>query len=64
MHRLFSKSAAALALASLVACGTVTPPEPLKHSATFEPVYPRVDASNIVPTGAIYNGRQSESWFG
>jgi len=27
-------------------------------------VYPRVDASNIVPTGAIYNGRQSESWFG
>ncbi len=48
----------------LTGCGTVLPPEPLKHSATFEPVYPRVDTSMIVPTGAIYNGRQSESWFG
>lgn len=51
-------------LAVLSGCGTVTPPEPLKHSATFEPVYPRMDSSMVVPTGAIYNGRQSESWFG
>ena len=62
--RLLTLSAFVLAAVTLVACGTVTPPEPLKHSATFEPVYPRVDANMVVPTGAIYNGRQSESWFG
>ena len=64
MQRVLSLSVLALAVATLAACGAVTPPEPLKHSATFEPVYPRVDASMIVPTGAIFNGRQSESWFG
>lgn len=64
MQRVLSLSVLALAVATLAACGTVTPPEPLKHSATFEPVYPRVDANMVVPTGAIYNGRQSESWFG
>ena len=64
MQRFLSWSASALAVVTLVGCGTVLPPEPLKHSATFEPVYPRVDASMIVPTGAIFNGRQSESWFG
>ena len=64
MQRLLSWSALALGVVTLVGCGTVLPPEPLKHSATFEPVYPRVDTSMIVPTGAIYNGRQSESWFG
>jgi flagellar L-ring protein precursor FlgH len=64
MQRFLSWSASALAVVTLVGCGTVLPPEPLKHSATFEPVYPRVDASTIVPTGAIFNGRQSESWFG
>jgi flagellar L-ring protein precursor FlgH len=57
-------SALVLVATVLTGCGTVLPPEPLKHSATFEPVYPRVDTSMIVPTGAIYNGRQSESWFG
>ena len=62
--RLLTLSALTLAVVTLVGCGTVLPPEPLKHSATFEPVYPRVDTSMVVPTGAIYNGRQSESWFG
>ncbi len=49
---------------SLGGCSTVMPPEPLKHSSNFEPVFPRVESRPIVPTGAIYNGRQSESWFG
>jgi flagellar L-ring protein precursor FlgH len=40
------------------------PPEPLKHSPNFEPVFPQVETSPEVPTGAIYGGKQSESWFG
>jgi flagellar L-ring protein precursor FlgH len=57
------KASSLAALVILCGCGTFTPPEPLKHSPTFEPVYPRVDTVTTVPTGAIYNGRQSESWF-
>jgi len=47
----------------LAGCNTL-PPEPLKHSPNFEPVFPKVETSPEVPTGAIYGGKQSESWFG
>ena len=52
------------ALAVLGGCSTVLAPEPLKHSPNFEPVFPKVETSPEVPTGAIYGGKQSESWFG
>jgi flagellar L-ring protein precursor FlgH len=51
-------------LAVLGGCSTVLAPEPLKHSPNFEPVFPKVETSPEVPTGAIYGGKQSESWFG
>jgi flagellar L-ring protein precursor FlgH len=47
----------------LAGCNTL-PPEPLKHSPNFEPVFPKVEISPEVPSGAIYGGKQSESWFG
>jgi flagellar L-ring protein precursor FlgH len=50
-------------LCGLGGCSTL-PPEPLKHSPNFEPVFPQVETSPEVPTGAIYGGKQSESWFG
>jgi len=53
-----------LAFVMLGGCSTVLPPEPLKHSPNFEPVFPKAETSPEIPTGAIYGGKQSESWFG
>ncbi len=54
---------ALLAAALLSAC-SVMPREPLAHSSDFLPVYPVVQVAPQQATGAIYNGRQSESFFG
>ena len=40
------------------------PREPLVHSEGFRPVYPIAQAAPQIATGAIYNGAQSESFFG
>ena len=40
------------------------PREPLAHSEGFRPVYPVVQAQPQMATGAIYNGAQSEAFFG
>lgn len=53
----------ALAALSLSAC-SVMPREPLAHSEGFRPVYPVVQAQPQMATGAIYNGAQSEAFFG
>lgn len=53
----------ALAALSLNAC-SVMPREPLAHSEGFRPVYPVVHAQPQMATGAIYNGAQSEAFFG
>lgn len=53
----------ALAALSLSAC-SVMPREPLAHSEGFRPVYPVVQAQPQMATGAIYNGPQSEAFFG
>lgn len=53
--------AAGLAL-GLSACGT-TQPVSLTTNANFAPVY-AMPEPKAAPTGAIYNGRQSDSWFG
>ena len=51
------------ALAQLTGCATNPPPQ-LTHSPNFAPVYPLAAEDARVPTGAIYNGRQSDQWFG
>jgi flagellar L-ring protein precursor FlgH len=56
-------SGAALMMFGLSAC-SVLPPQALTHSPQFEPVYPVVSEQAKVATGAIYVGRQSDSWFG
>lgn len=49
---------------TLTACTSVMPPQALTHSPQFEPVYPVQNARETMATGAIYVGRQSDSWFG
>jgi flagellar L-ring protein precursor FlgH len=53
-----------LLAAALTACTSVMPPQALTHSPQFEPVYPVQSARETMATGAIYVGRQSDSWFG
>ena len=64
----FKRSAAVLVSALLAlgmtACTNVMPPQALTHSPQFEPVFPVQNARETMATGAIYVGRQSDSWFG
>lgn len=53
----------ALTALSLSAC-SVLPREPLTHSEGFRPVYPVAQIQPQMATGAIYNGAQSEAFFG
>ena len=48
----------------MTACTNVMPPQALTHSPQFEPVFPVQNARETMATGAIYVGRQSDSWFG
>ena len=53
------------ALLAVVSAGcSVLPPQPLVHSPEFAPVYPVAADRSRDPSGAIYSGRQSDSWFG
>ncbi len=63
--RLQGRAALALACA-LVAGGCVNAPvvPPLGPSQAFEPVYPVAPPAARQATGSIYNGRQSDLWFG
>ena len=49
--------------AACSAC-SVLPPEPLAHSNGFSPVFPVEQKLPALATGAIYNGQQSERFFG
>jgi flagellar L-ring protein precursor FlgH len=49
---------------SMTACTSVMPPQALTHSPQFEPVFPVQNPRETMATGAIYVGRQSDSWFG
>jgi flagellar L-ring protein precursor FlgH len=62
-HFLKCASFAVLTLSSLTAC-SVMPPQAMSHTPQFEPVYPITLESSKPATGAIYVGRQSDSWFG
>jgi len=50
-------------VSGLSAC-TSMPSSNMSHSPQFEPVYPIAAAPAKPATGAIYVGRQSDSWFG
>jgi len=51
-------------LTSLLTGCNVMPPQAMTHSPQFEPVYPIKQVQASSATGAIYVGRQSDSWFG
>jgi flagellar L-ring protein precursor FlgH len=62
-----SKRASLIAGVFLTGCLSgcnVIPPKAMTHSPQFEPVYPIQQVQAPAPTGAIYVGRQSDSWFG
>jgi len=62
--RALSLIGALLAALNLTGCTSVLPTQALTHSPQFEPVYPVQNARETMATGAIYVGRQSDSWFG
>jgi len=59
-----------LSIRSLLLCtalglvGCATAPAPMSHSPQFAPVLPVAVEKPRMATGAIYNGRQSDNWFG
>jgi len=60
----FITSLAWVLLAGCLTACNVIPPKAMTHSPQFEPVYPIQKVQAPVATGAIYVGRQSDSWFG
>jgi len=55
----------AIMMGTLVLLGCASSPPPvLTHSPGFTPVYPVGRSQQELGTGAIYNGRVSENWFG
>ena len=53
-----------LVMAAACSACSVLPPEPLAHSNGFAPVFPVEQKLPPLATGAIYNGQQSERFFG
>ena len=60
----FITRVSALGLLVLGLGGCATAPEPLAHSPQFAPVIPVAIDKPRMATGAIYNGRQSDNFFG
>ena len=63
MNRLIQRLGLVATLGALLA-GCNNLPTKLTHSAEFAPVYPVAVERPQAPTGAIYNGRGSDLWFG
>ncbi|MSP36809.1 MAG: flagellar basal body L-ring protein FlgH [Limnohabitans sp.] len=61
--KLLRLTTAVCVVSGLSACSSV-PSANMSHSPQFEPVYPIAAAPAKPATGAIYVGRQSDSWFG
>lgn len=62
-----SASWMSVTLACLIGLGTTgctTPSAPLAHSPEFAPVYPAMPERTQAATGAIFNARYSDNWFG
>ena len=60
----FITRVSALGLLALGLSGCATAPEPLAHSPQCAPVIPVAIDKPRMATGAIYNGRQSDNFFG
>jgi flagellar L-ring protein precursor FlgH len=60
----FITRVSALGLLALGLSGCATAPEPLAHSPQFAPVIPVAIDKPRMATGAIYNGRHSDNFFG
>jgi len=58
------KLALAFSTLSCFSACSVMPPQAMTHTPQFEPVYPLIVDAARPATGAIYVGRQSDSWFG
>lgn len=63
MHALKSFALLTAASAAMLA-GCSTAPAKLSHSPEFAPVYPPVAEKTQAATGAIFNARYSDNWFG
>jgi len=63
LFNLMRLAVAVCVVSGLSAC-TSMPSSNMSHSPQFEPVYPIAAAPAKPATGAIYVGRQSDSWFG
>ena len=60
----FITRVSALGLLALGLGGCATAPEPLAHSPQFAPVIPVAIDKPRMATGAIYNGRHNDNFFG
>ena len=63
MKRFLTHCRALIGAAALLA-GCNNLPTKLSHTPEFAPVYPVATEKASIPTGAIYNGRGSDMWFG
>lgn len=64
MIRTFNSSIALTLVVGLGLSGCATNPAPMAHTPQFAPVLPVAIEKPRMATGAIYNGRQSDNWFG
>ncbi|WP_396439409.1 flagellar basal body L-ring protein FlgH [Limnohabitans sp.] len=60
----FITRVSALGILALGLSGCATAPEPLAHTPEFAPVIPVALEKPRMATGAIYNGRHSDNFFG
>jgi flagellar L-ring protein precursor FlgH len=64
MTRTFLSPLAVAIVMALGLSGCATNPTPMAHTPQFAPVLPVAVEKPRMATGAIYNGRQSDNWFG
>lgn len=64
VRRLVAPARVGVLLVAALAAGCATEPPKLVHTPTFEPVQPIPVDPVRHATGGIYNGRQSDHWFG
>lgn len=64
MNRSFFSPLALALVSALALSGCATHHSPMTHTPEFAPILPAVVEKPRMATGAIYNGRQSDNWFG
>jgi len=64
MKRTFASPLALTLILALGLGGCASNPPTMAHSPQFAPILPTVIEKPRMATGAIYNGRQSDNWFG